>query len=110
MPAEIVLAKSVQLVLLAVFQPIEKAIAKCDFTGNPCIGLRVAGAPATDQVNITIIPCELDKAIEALPGNVGCVEIDGVISLAHIECAAVDRDAVDGGAFNVRKGNNSSIS
>src|SRR5208337_851179 len=96
MPAEIVLAKSVQLVLLAMFQPVEKAVAKCDFTGNPCIGLRIAGAPATDQVDVTIISCELDEAIEALPGNVGCGEIDGVISLAHIECAAVDRNAVDG--------------
>ena len=95
MTAQIELAKSVQLVLLAMFQAIEESVAERDLAGNPRVGLRIAGTPAADQVRIAIVSRELEKAIEALPGNVGGSEIDRVVSLANIECAAVHRDAFD---------------
>src|SRR5271165_1228328 len=96
MTAEINLTKSVQLVLLAVFQTIEEAIAKGDLTGNPGVGLSVAGAPATDEISIAVVSRELEKAVETLPGDVRGGEIDRVVSLANVERTAVDRDAIDG--------------
>src|SRR5271169_6469988 len=96
MTAKVELTKPVQLVLLAVFQSIEKAVAKGDLGGDPRIGLGIAGAPATDQVGIAVISRELEKAVEALPGDVRSGEIDGVVALAHVERTAVDGDAVDG--------------
>src|SRR5208283_1608377 len=80
MAAQIELAKSVQLILLTVFQPLKKSIAKRHLARNPRVRLQIAGAPAADEIGIAIIPRELEEAVESLPGNVGGGQIDGVVS------------------------------
>ena len=96
MTAKIELTKAVQLVLLAMFQAIEESVAECDLAGDPGVGVGIAGSPAADQVEVTVVAGELEEGVEALAGDVGGSEIDGVVALANVEGAAVNGDAIDG--------------
>src|SRR5271165_4970228 len=104
MPSEVKPAQSVQLVLLAVFQSLQKAVAEGQLQGNPLIGCWVRGTPAGHQVGIAIISRELYEAGQLLARNVVGSQIDRVIALQNVE-----RAAIDGHLINDRRNKNVGI-
>src|SRR5271166_135267 len=97
MTAKVELAQSVQLVLLAMLQALQEAVAERYFGRDPGIGLRVAGIPAGHEVGIAIVSGELQKGGSALSRHIRGREIDGVVALAHVEGAAIDGDGFNDG-------------
>src|SRR5271167_4466406 len=97
MIAEIELAQSIQLVLLAVLQALEEAVAERQLGRDPGVGLRILGTPASHHIRVAIISGELEEAADALSRNVSGSEIDGVVAFADVEGAAIDGDGFNDG-------------
>ena len=53
----------------------------CKKYANPRIDLGIDGSPSGQQIAVAIVPRELDKAGQSLPGQVGGSDIDGVVAL-----------------------------
>ncbi len=87
MVAKVELAQSIQLVLLAVLQALQKAVAERQLGRDPRVGLRILGTPASHHVRVAIVTGELEEAADALSRDISGSQIDGVVALANVEGA-----------------------
>ena len=93
--AEIEGAKSVDLVLLAMLEAFEIAVAVRRFDGDKGVCAGIARTPTSNKIDVAIVEGELRECVEAAARNVGGGEIDRVIPFPHIEGAAIDGDGFD---------------
>src|SRR5271163_4630854 len=89
MLAEVKSSFPIQLVLLSMFQAVEKSVAVGRFEGHPRFG---SGAYRSDQINVAIIAGKGDEWIQSRTKPVRCRQIDGMIPFPNIERSAIDLD------------------
>ena len=54
--AEVIFAETVELVLLAVLKPLEKAVTEGELSCDPGVGVGVGGTPASHYVGVAVVP------------------------------------------------------
>lgn len=94
---EFELAIAVEFVLLTMLETVEEAVAVGKFGDEPGVGGRILRAPGGDEIEVAIVGGELEEIVEALMGDVGGGEVDGVVAFADVEGATVDGHGFDGG-------------
>src|SRR5438874_8962605 len=82
-------ALSVNLVLVAALGQPEKSIAACNFKTEPRPGLRISRTEAGDKIVITGISRGLKKRLQSRAQPVGNSQINGIVSVPHIECSRI---------------------
>src|SRR6516225_906828 len=94
--SEMVFAKAVNFVLLAMLEPIKKSVAEGKLTGNPGVGVGIRRSPASHDVGIAIVAGKLKEAVESRPRSVSRRYIDGIVPFPYVEGRAVHANRLDG--------------
>ncbi len=85
-------ASTIEFELLAMFQPIEEAVAERAFHRGPGT---CGGAHARRQCRVPVVGRQRNKRIQIRPQSVNRGKVQCVIAFAHVERAAVDLHALD---------------
>src|SRR5262250_2980455 len=93
--SDIELPKAIQLVLLAVLESLQEAVAERHLGREPCICGWIVRTPPSGNIGIAIIACYLQERYETRYRDVGRGQIDCIISLANVECPTVNRNSLD---------------
>ena len=95
MAPKLELAQTIQLVLLAVLQSLEKPVAIGGLCCDPGVRRRVTGTPAGNEIDVSIVPGNFHKIVQPFPGNVRTGQINRMISFSHVKSTAVHRHRFD---------------
>src|SRR5215472_10726126 len=96
MAAKVIFAKAVELVLLAMLEAVEEAVAKGELSGDPSIRFGIGRTPAYHDVGIAVVARELQKVAEARAWSVSRCNVDRVVAFADVEGGTVHIDRLDG--------------
>src|ERR1039457_6729248 len=93
---------AIELVLLAVLQPVQKAVAVGCLESDPGAPVRVGGTPACAQIDVAVVASQRYKGIQAVVEAVDGGQIHRVVAFAHVEGGAIGRDGLDEGRNHQR--------
>src|SRR5215813_517459 len=89
MSSEIEHLRNVPLVLLPVFQALQKAISIRDLKPDPGPVGRIARAPTRNQVQIAIVACEPYHRVQAITKAENHGRVHRIVAFPDVECSAI---------------------
>ena len=93
--ADVEHAFAIELILLAMFQPVEESVAVRGLHGEPRLGGGIGGAPTGSEVDIAVIASDGGKGLQPRAKAVDRSHIDGVVTFADVKRAAISHDSFD---------------
>src|ERR1039457_7297406 len=90
---------AIELVLLPVLQPVQKAVAVGCLEGDPGARVRVSGTPACGQIDVAVVASQRYKGIQAVVEAVDGGQIHRGVAFAQVE----GNHSVDTGAIRSEK-------